>query len=272
MSSRSASAVGVPVSAPEKTPAPIHHDTPPLSAVSFSRMNDFEECAYRALLKYSKKYRVQEPQPPADVETPLSRGSRVHDSAENYVRKDGTALIPELLSFRGELEDLRERMIKYPKTIELEQMWCFKDDWTPTRSDDWTGTWLRVKQDVVVRPDPSMVIAIDYKTGKKAYNEIKHNTQLRLGMLGASFRYPAAETFIAENWYLDLNDHTQFKYTRAQVIDSFEEFDKRLRTVTTCVEFQPNPSAKTCRFCPFRSGEINQHTQGTGDCPYAASL
>ena len=265
--SRSATSETAPVS----EPIPFKYDTPQLAAVSYSRMADFEQCPYRALLKYAIK--SPEPVMPADQESPLDRGSRVHTHAENFVRGTET-LAPELETFGSELQDLRERFSRNDGTIELEKMWCFDNDWAyigelKPWDEGWDKIWMRVKQDAVVLPDPETVVAIDYKTGRKDGNEVKHNTQLRLALLGAMFRYPQAQRFIAENWYTDKDIHLGLEYSREEVMDWFEELDGRLRKVTSCTEYVPKSSVESCKWCPYKRGRINRNQMGTGVCQYA---
>jgi CRISPR/Cas system-associated exonuclease Cas4 (RecB family) len=251
---------------PDEPTIPFDYDEPQITAVSFSRMNDFEECAFRALLKYARK--IPEPKPVTDKETPLDRGSRIHDDAEQVVR-GLKELTPELQSFEADFMGLRERFARQDNSIELEQMWCFDSEWQPVEWNDWGNIWLRVKQDAVVRPDPDTVIAIDYKSGRFDGNQVKHNTQLRIALLAAIFRYPKAKRYIAENWYVDKNIHFPIEYTRAQVLDFYDELDGRLRAVTTATRYTPAASKDACRWCPYKTGSIDRTREGTGDCPYS---
>ena len=242
-------------------------EEPQIKAVSFSRMAVYEQCPYRAYLAFAK--RIPENPPESKTETPLNRGSRVHDAAEGYVR-GVKPLIQELQSFQAELYDLHQRFLQKPDTIALEQMWCYDSSWSPVASNDWDNIWGRVKQDAVVFPTPESVIAIDYKTGKKVGNEVKHNTQLRIGLLGTMFKYPEIEEFTAENWYTDQDQIVTQQYTKQDIQDSFEELDGRLRAVTSETNYVPAPSSNNCRFCPYKSGKVGKYQTGTGDCPYAA--
>lgn len=243
--------------------------TPPISAVSYSRLSVFEQCPYQAYLKFVKD--VSEMEPPEGLETPLKRGSRVHGEAEGYVR-GYHPLTPELESFKDEFLGLRNRFSGAPESILLEQMWAFDVDWVPTDSS-WKNKdniWLRVKQDVFVMPEPTEAVLIDHKTGKRKYNEGKHYDQLMISGLAAAFKYPEIQIFKFENWYLDLNLHFPLELTREDVLANFKEYDQRLRSVTECTNFTPRPSEKACQFCPYRSGDINKWQKGTGDCKYSA--
>lgn len=251
------------------------YDEPQINAVSFSRLNVFETCGYRALLAYSKK--IPEIPHTAPKENALERGSRVHDSAYKFVIGEGE-LIPEMETFAEEFEILAERYRDAPDTIEVEQMWQFDKDWglieTPEDFDDfseadwqrWKQIWMRVKQDAIVLPEPTRVVAIDYKTGRKEGNQVKHNLQLRIALLGAMFKYPQAQTFVGENWYLDANAHVPTEFTRDQLLKMYEELDGRLRAVTTATDFTPKASRSNCRWCPYRTGKLSKYQEGTGTC------
>lgn len=240
--------------------------TAPITAVSYSRLAVFETCPYQAKLKFADK--VPEPPEPPDTETPLSRGSRIHKDAENYVLGLGT-LTPELSKFEADLYALHQRFIEDPKSVEVEQMWCFDLGWTPVDQFDWDNIWLRVKQDAVVHLAEDAVLCVDHKTGRKDGNEVKHLDQLRLAALAATFKYPQAEVFYVENWYIDQDQMTHFEYTRQEVMGMLPDYNARLLAVTEAVEFPPKPSKVNCRYCPYRSGKIDKHRQGTGDCSFS---
>jgi hypothetical protein len=239
-------------------------------------MSDFEQCPFRALLRYGPD-KVEEPSPPGDLETPLDRGSRVHKAAEHFITGQSSALIPELKSFEDDFWPLRERFARRDDTILVEQMLCFDKDWTfigspRWGSPDWDRIWMRVKQDAIVLPEPDKVVCIDFKTGKKAGNEVKHNMQLRVAATGAYFKYTDVDTFVLENWYTDKNIHVPVTYTRSEITNFHPEIDGRLRAVTSCVDFEPTPSVNACRYCYLRSGKIGNFGQiGTGDCSYAVT-
>jgi len=237
-----------------------------IKSVSYSRLSVFEACPYQAELKFIKK--EPEPPTPTGVETPLDRGSRVHKDAELYVLGQGT-ITSELAKFEDDLYQLHSRFIDNPASIELEQMWCFDEAWQPTEWNDWDNIWLRIKQDVVVHLSEYELLAIDHKTGRKAGNEVKHNDQLRLAVLGAAFKYPEVDEFHIENWYTDQDEITSYDFNRDEVMDFLPEFNQRLLAVTTATEFEPHPSERNCRFCPYRTGRISKFQVGTGSCPHS---
>lgn len=230
---------------------------------SYSRLQDFEACPYRAWLKYSAK--IPEPSPPPGKETPLDRGTRIHNDAELYVKGE-KPITEELMSFEEELHSLHVIYRTAPDKIFLEEMWCYDSDYNPVEWNDWDNIWLRIKQDAVILKEDT-VITVDYKSGKKKGSEIKHNDQLRLASVGAYFRFPETyETFTLENWYVDQDDLVSVTMTREEIAGLVEGYTKRLLAMTNAVQFEPRPSTVTCRWCPYKTGKINKDQTGTGHC------
>jgi len=128
----------------------------------------------------------------------------------------------------------------------------------------WVSPWLRLKLDALVFHSDTVATVIDYKTGKKFGNEIKHGEQLQLYQLTTFLRYPQLETIYAELWYLDQPDGsnvTSVKYTRSQGLKFRSNFDRRGRKLTNNTDWAPNPNRFSCKWCPYGPWE-----GGTGDC------
>ena len=109
----------------------------PLKAWSFSALKTFEECAYRAYL--SRVQKIPEPTNPA-----ASRGSKIHEQAEAYVKGELGEMPQELKKFAQDFDHLRA--LYADARVELEGDWGFTMDWEPT---SWVGstTWVRIKLD-----------------------------------------------------------------------------------------------------------------------------
>lgn len=223
---------------------------------SYSRLVDFEQCKLRAKLKYID--RIPEPArplPPGKTEHANDRGTRIHDAAERFVR-GGVELISELKAFSTEFHDLRN---KYEHgMVSLEGEWAINKDWEPVAWGD-RDAWARIKLDAFVRLSKTHAVVIDYKTGKKFGNEIKHAEQTQLYQLAAFLRYPELETIDVELWYTDQDDLTHTKYTRAQGMRFFQNFNQRGIAMTSAEEFPPSPNVFACKWCPYGP-------RGTGDC------
>lgn len=219
---------------------------------SFSRIQDFEQCKRRAKLKYLDKIPEPErPLPPGKTEHANDRGTRIHDAGERFAR-GGIELIPELQKFKPEFERLKA--LYATGNVSLEGEWAMDRSWEPVA---WASSdaWLRLKLDALVFLSPTEAVAIDYKTGKRFGNEVKHNEQLQLYQLVTFLRYPKLETIHVELWYLDVDELVTVTYTRNQGLRFRRSFENRGNAMTTCTEFPPNPNIFSCRWCPYKGTE-----------------
>ena len=227
-----------------------------IDKVSFSRMQNFEKCKYLAKLMYIDK--IPEPErslPSGKSEHANERGNRVHDAAELYVR-GGVELVPELVLFKDEFNELRT--LFNDNHVQLEGEWAVDLEWCPT---SWSSSdaWCRMKLDALVfREDKQHATVIDYKTGKRHGNEIKHTEQGQIYQLATFLRYPDLEEITVEFWYTDLGEKDIKYYSRFQGTQYFGKYHNRLLAISTCTEFPPNPNAFSCRWCPY-NGNACEH-------------
>lgn len=248
----------------------------PLKSWSHSRLAEFEKCKFKVWLKNVE--RVAEPErplPPGKMEHANDRGSRVHDECEQYVDGRSDYLPAEAERHFGCHLDLL-RLLYAENKVSLEGEWGMDRNWEPT---DWAKAWHRCKLDAIVFltglvPHESQnrltgnthmlgksAIVIDYKTGKKWGNEIKHGEQMQLYLLNSFLRFPELEHVRTELWYLDLGETTVQEMTRSQALHFKANFDRRGHAVTSCTKFPPNPNKFSCRWCMY--GTFNG---GTGHC------
>lgn len=217
-----------------------------ITSWSFSKLQDFEKCKFLCYLKHDQKVPEPErPLPPGKTEHANDRGTRIHDAAEHYV--DGTGpFIGELSKFKPEFEKLRN--LYGAQVVELEGEWGMDEDWEIA---PWKGAWLRLKLDALVHTGKYTAVVIDYKSGKKWGNEVKHAQQLQLYALVTFLRYPYLEEVTAELWYLDVDDITTQTFTRDQSLRFKQSFDKRGRALTTATAWPANPNKFTCQWCAY---------------------
>lgn len=228
---------------------------------SYSKLGDFEKCKFLCWLKHDQKIPEPErPLPAGKTEHANERGSRVHDAAEHYV--DGTGpFINELRKFNDPLSDFPDHFDKLKRLfalgkVELEGEWGMDKEWETT---EWKGAWLRLKLDALVHNGKYKAVVIDYKTGKKYGNEIKHAQQLQLYALVTFLRYPYLEEVTSELWYLDVGEITTQTFTRDQALRFKRSFDKRGSDLTSCDVWPANPNKYSCKWCAYGPA-------GTGDC------
>lgn len=219
---------------------------------SHSKLMDFERCKLATKLKHLD--RIPEPDrplPPGKTEHANDRGTRIHTAAELYVMGKGP-FIPEMKEFQPEFEKL-QRLYKQG-AVSLEGEWGMDRNWEIA---PWNTAWHRCKIDALTFMSKTEAIVIDYKSGRKFGNEVKHDEQLRLYQLNAFLRFPELEVVHTELWYLDAKDLTSRVYTRDQGLRFKANFDKRGNAVTTNTAWPPNANNFSCRFClygPAHSG------------------
>lgn len=220
-----------------------------IKTVSYSRLMDFEKCKYLAKLKYLDKIpQPARPLPPGKLEHANDRGTRIHEAGELYVRGN-VELVPELHSFKEDFDELK-RLFK-EGAVELEGEWAVDKEWNPVA---WASSsaWCRMKLDAFVKTSPTTARVIDYKTGKRIGNEVKHTEQGQIYQLATFLRHPEIEHILVEFWYIDQNEKDIKQYTRTQGTDYFDKYHNRLSKVTDCTEFNPNPNAFSCKWCPYK--------------------
>lgn len=237
-----------------------------IKAWSMSRADVFEGCPKHAYLKYVDKIPEPDrgPPPKGMVEWHNDRGSRVHDQAEEYIQGSRDDLVAECKHFVPEFEKLRE--LNEAGMVITEQGWGFEKDWTPCVWDDYENIWLRVIIDALVFRNDHEAVVIDYKTGKRMYNEVKHGKQVQLYQLATFIKYPELEKITTELWYLDQNELFRQTFTRKQGMKFFENFNSKGLAITEAREFPARPG-RACFFCPYKTGLIGkQGPMGTAHC------
>ena len=226
---------------------------------SHTKLVQFQTCRLSAYLKYDQ--RIPEPErplPPGKTEHANDRGTRIHEDCEGFVRGDYPDLGHEAAKFfDGPLSLLRT--LYADGLVSIEGEWGMDEMWEIA---DWHTAWLRLKLDALVFHSETEATAIDYKTGRKFGNEVKHAEQLQLYQLVTFLRYPKLERVHTELWYLDQPDGqniTRQTFTRSQGLRFKANFDRRGKELTTCETFPPNPNKFSCRYCMYGPW-------GTGHC------
>lgn len=234
---------------------------------SFSSLQKYEACPHFTKLKAVDKC----PGPPRDPNSPAERGSRIHDAAEQYVRGQRDDLVPEMKDFKDHVNALRKMFAE--GRVTCEEDWAYDVDMNPV---EWTSpnAWLRLKLDVHVDLDATTAVVIDYKSGKRFGNEVKHQQQGALYAAIAAMRWPDVSKIIVEFWYIDQNETSQVEYTRRQAMLHWARFRERGLDMTTATRFPAKPSEPNCKFCDYSCNSMaNKQTgkvyfQGTGVCEF----
>lgn len=212
-----------------------------MKAWSHSGLEIYEKCPGWAAYRYIQ--RLPDAKGPAGV-----RGIDVHDACEKAVREDKPEP-PEAKHFKPEFKRLRELFQRGRVKVELER--AFDTNWKPV---DWKSkdAWGRAKYDARVLMSKTELLVVDYKTGRKDGNEIKHSEQGQIYMLTEFMIEPLIETIDVEFWYLDINDLTHMKYTREQGLRFFKSINNRAVKATSDPVMEHTPSKWACKWCPYR--------------------
>jgi len=189
---------------------------------SFSALMTFEQCPY--------KYFVEQRLGHRGLSGPAAkRGSKIHDECEHYITMQTNDLPTDakIQAWMPELQELRGMYADGQQVI-CEDEWAFDKDWNKV---PWgaENAWLRGKLDVFVLEGTSAHI-IDWKTGRKFGNEMKHQQQGILYAIMAFMIYPELEFVRVEFLYLDQPYRTNLEqtYTRQQALAFLPNFERRV--------------------------------------------
>lgn len=211
----------------------------PVPAWSMSRLFDYESCPHSVYLSKVKKM-------PTPSGAAAERGTQIHNHIEGYVQGEHTDVIKEMHGFIKLIDLLRDEYAA--ARVEVEGDWAFTRNWQVT---DWAGrdAWGRFKLDAIWHETESSATVIDWKTGRKFGNELKHNQQGMGYAIAAFHRYPTLEFINVKFAYLDKNDELKGSYTRRQAMMLEPALTQRADKMTTAIEFEPKPSFHACRYC-----------------------
>lgn len=220
---------------------------------SWSALMCYRTCKLWARFKYVLRL----PEPPEDTtkEQPNVRGSRLHQNGEDFVLR-GTALPPEFMPFEGPITDIRE-MYLAGGHVTVENREYYDHNWQPCEKDD---QWLVVVKDVKVKIPGDFSLTVDYKTGKKFGNEIKHYGQCELYAITDMITDDSYSFYDAELWYIDQKDIWPIQFAAPKLMRQQKVLDDEVQKMLNDRLFRPTPSKVTCKYCPYSP-------KGTGDCP-----
>lgn len=212
----------------------------PVGAWSMSRLFDFESCPHAVYLSKVEKM----PTPSGEA---AERGTRIHNHIEGYIQGEHADVIKEMQAFLPLIDQLRDGFAE--ARVEVEGDWAFDRTWGVT---GWSAkdAWARFKLDAIQHESESSALVVDWKTGKKFGNELKHNQQGMGYAIAAFARYPALEFVQVQFAYLDKADELRGSYTRQQAELLRPMLEARADKMTTCTDFEPKPSFHACRWCP----------------------
>lgn len=215
---------------------------------SWSQLSIYETCPLQAKFKYIDRV----PEPPRKQ---AMRGDETHKMLEDFVNGKGK-LSSEFEHFRGPLQDAAEWPAKNRLT-EVKEM--FDSNWQLTQ--DRNQQWLVIKSDLKLRGD-GFSLVVDYKTGKRFGNELKHYQQKQLYGISEVCVNPDVEEVVCEIWYLDLPKDNVWSTTfkPSSLLAAREQINRRVETMMTDKVFRHRANKETCKWCPYSP-------RGNGHCP-----
>jgi hypothetical protein len=224
---------------------------------SFSSAQNYDKCP--KILEH--RYVLKTPKDERD-NSAAERGTAMHKELELYlesVKKParsvgggdpavyGNPVDPQQFKFEGQVAEIRELCELYPFT--QEEMLYFDRDWNPV--DKFEDAWLLMAMDVFISVSDEECIIVDWKSGKKDGNEVKHMHQGQLYALGAWKRNPNLKKFTVIFVYVDQNTKTTATWKRGHLERIFPVWDAKGKDITSATIFKPIPNKWSCRYCDY---------------------
>jgi hypothetical protein len=250
--------------APKKVPAPevkkttttftVPQKLATLSSWSYSVYTSWLRCPAAVCYDKIKRIKIFEPENPAFV-----KGNAVHKFAEDYI----AGRLPAKEPIHPGLKQVQDRVTTYRKVKAMvEQDWAFTKEWVPTKWNDWTHCWLRIKVDVcavteATKKAPPLVHITDWKSGK-VYEEHKQQRSLyalgglqlvELGLLAGGNKDTKV---VAEHLYTDTTQSATEEYSLKDLKPLKSEWLTRTKQMMADTKYEPKPGYH-CRWCRFRA-------------------
>jgi len=190
---------------------------------SYSKLKNYERCPHTLSFPYAYS-------PPCEA---AQRGIDTHAKCEAYINSGG----------EGPVEGFPwERLNGAHAEVKM----GLDKDWRICSYDD---AWLKFIPDAFFSDGDCLTI-VDFKTGKREYNEVGHSTQMQLYMAAMAAISPRVPLFKAELWYLDQGFvHPTAVYTQQKLVGIRERLGKRVTIMFEDEVLAPKPNKSNCRFC-----------------------
>lgn len=206
-------------------------------AVGFSKLDCFRACPQKFKFQFIDKL-------PTAGSAAMDRGSKIHDTAEAYLRGWISAVEPPLSDWQDALDDLR--------TFKClpEQAWGFNRIWELLPNWLHPDTWLRAKSDAHYVKDGVLTI-IDFKTGRY---RVPSTEQIELYAICGSAVYPHIENISTEFWFLDADNTYVITYTREHLVELRKKYETYFAPIYAEEQWKPAPS-RDCKWCEFSNSK-----------------
>jgi CRISPR/Cas system-associated exonuclease Cas4 (RecB family) len=230
---------------------------------SFSSAQSYDKCPkaieHRYVLKTPKDARDN---------SAAERGTAIHKELEEYLASNTVGVRPNTIAspletsstltrapidpaqfkYEGLVGKIKELCDQYPFT--QEQMLFFDQNWNPVAT--FQEAWLLAAMDVFINISDEECIIVDWKTGKKEGNEIKHQQQSQLYALCAWKRNQNLKKIKVIFVYLDQGTKTEAVWKAGHMPRFFKTWDAKGKEITSCTSFKPKPNKYSCRYCDYQ--------------------
>jgi hypothetical protein len=208
---------------------------------SYSSLATFKQCPQKFKFAYIDRVEVeQEPPSPA-----MERGSKIHDSVENFLLRKSEFLHPDIHKNYGQfMSSLREE----PGDVLPEWKWGITWDFQPCGYSD-SNCMIHGFMDAVIIPeDPKANIPLyEWKTGKR-YPE--HPAQANTYATALMIHHPERPGVDAMITYFDQTDYWKIYYPEGMMLDYKHKMRVKIDEVIFEKRFPPKPTFK-CKWCKF---------------------
>ncbi len=212
-------------------------------ALSYSRLNVYEQCAFKFNSQYILKNYPDDSDNPAFV-----RGSAIHPQCEKYINFK-TGLSTQEPSLRSEAQNavpIIDKIIGSYDLVLAEQKLAMDIKYSPASWFHKTVAY-RAVLDMVAIKDTSAVI-IDFKTGKVRNYDDKDTGQLRLAAFFIFSTYPQVNDLSTTYLFLDHKQSITRKFTRKDKPGMEKTFTDLYNTVNNDKDFVPTKN-QFCNWC-----------------------
>ena len=200
---------------------------------SYSSVSTYKACPQKWRFSYIDNL-------PGDTSAAMSRGTRMHAMAEEYVLGKITFCPPEIKKVGPMLE-----MFKTLKA-QPEEVWLLDKDWKHT--DDLSQAWIKSIIDVTYRVDDVLFVK-DYKSGRM-YPD--HAEQLELYGLMGMCKFPDVKRVEYAAIYLDTgHEGHEGSIIRAMTDKLRAKWDRDALVMMTDEVYEPRPGP-ACRWCSYK--------------------
>jgi hypothetical protein len=173
----------------------------------------------------------------------MERGSKIHDSLEQFMNGHTEILHPDIHEHYGQFFfSIRENY-----TVQPEAKWAFDWQWEPCNYDS-PDCMVRGFMDLKFVPEDDNIQVYEYKTGKQYTDDHRH--QGLLYGVSALLQHPQKKGVDVTIVYLDLKKNDKTYYPASMLFEYKPMFKKEFREIEDCEEFIPKPHYG-CRWCQF---------------------